>query len=254
MDPRLRRDYDRRRPTLIRRNELQQNDLGEQFARNAFSRNNGDDDADADDLNSNVPESMSPEKQQLVDKYTPEIKKLLDSDDQTAYNTLKTLSKKMEGLNTRENLSRATPIAIFDRCPPVDPIKRKGEKRRELLAVVNDPNRGWEAREDARKGLEDEQEKFYQYMEEQHIPLSGVYDITNTTVPPTNSQPSSARNRQTRDPRTAAGSSTYQSPSEPMDIDWIPGQTIWGEEILAHQGGKASGVMVGTVRSISLTA
>jgi hypothetical protein len=187
---------------------------------------------------------MSEEKEQLVDKYTPEIKKLLESGDQEAYNTLKKFDKKMMELNIEENELRSAPIQISDRCPPVDPIRRKGEKRRRLLAIMNDSNRDRIAREDAMRDLQDEQREFYDYMEAQHIPVGEVYNIPHITFA---SQPSSAGNRQTSNPRTAAGSSTSQS-SDAMDIthDWSPGETTRGRKILAVRSIKVTGSSVHT--------
>ena len=187
---------------------------------------------------------MSEEKKQLVDKYTPEIKKLLESGDQEAYNTLKKLDEEMMELNVKENKLRSAPIQISDRCPPVDPIKRKGEKRRRLLAIMNDSNRDRIAREDAMRDLQDEQREFYDYMEAQHIPVGEVYNIPHITFA---SQPSSAGNRQTSNPRTAAGSSTSQS-SDAMDIthDWSPGETTRGRKILAVRSIKLTGRSVHT--------
>lgn len=219
MDGEQRRNYDREIPELIRQGLLKQNDLGEEFSRNAFDRSNdgNDDDNDDDGLDNDEPEPMSERKQALVNRYPPAIKRILESDDEDAYDALMGLSERMRRLNEEENRSRSTAISTSDRCPPVEPIREKGENRRRLLATMNDPSLSQNAREAAKRDLVQEQKRFYDYMREMHIPLNpleGVYDVTNR-----------------------------QSPSDPVDIPWTAGQTTRGEKILAMRGIGTIGIM-----------
>jgi hypothetical protein len=249
--------YDSQRAHLKSEGKLIQNDLGEHWAQNAHPSHSGDNDSEDEDEDDGYyrdePHPMSQAKEQILKDMEPFIKIVLDSSKhKKASKKLEELNQKMRTLNVEENEDRKTQglpcLPPGDRTLAMPTIINAGKNRRTQLAIVNDANKETGAKAGALQVLNHLQKEFREHLQEMHLPPEWVYSVPNMTAPSPASQGSSAGNRQTSNPPTAADSPTDQSSSDAMDTTpiWTAGQARTGEKILAYRPTTSTGISTST--------
>ncbi|KAJ4329635.1 hypothetical protein N0V87_010697 [Didymella glomerata] len=227
-DENERRTHDSDRAVRKERGELVQNDLGEGWAQNAHDNENDDDNDDDTEDDGLKPASQA--KRKIFDEMRPLVERMFESDDETAFKSLGELNQKMKEQNKSER------ERLTDHTLPLPQIRRTGRSLREQQNILRRSDRSSVEERDATARLEYLQETWVGIIKDFGLPVDWNNYVPITARPSAARQERGAANGRTGDGPTAAGSAADQT-SDAMDTtyDWVPGETIKGDKILAHR-------------------